>query len=274
MLAPILIAVALLRIWPALDALWTSLSSQREGGGIDVSAYVGLFTDPNFLASLGATALYSVLVNPLQIALALALALLLVRDLPAVGLWRTFVLLPIVIPQSVSAVIWGVAMRPDGPINGVIQALGLPSQPLLTSPKEALWCIIVVVSWVGVGYWMTFLIAGLQDIPANLYEAAVLDGADSWRRFLHITLPLLRRPLLFVLVADTVSNFLVFAPIQILTNGGPEGSTDLVMYEIFTRAFNFGDNQGAAAATVILVLLVMAIVLIQFRMLQSKDVDL
>jgi len=273
MLAPILVAVILLRVWPALDALWVSLTSPREGGGLDISAYIDLLTDSNFLGSLAVTALYSVIVNPLQIAVALALALLFSRRLPAVGVWRTFVLLPIVIPQSISAVIWGVAMRPDGPINGVLQALGLPPQPLLTAPSEALWCIIVIVSWVGVGYWMTFLIAGLQDIPPDIYEAALLDGANSWKRFRYITLPLLRRPLLFVLVTDTVSNFLVFAPVQILTNGGPDGSTDLVMFEIFNRAFNFGDNQGAAAGTVILVLLVMAVVLVQFRMLQSKDVD-
>jgi multiple sugar transport system permease protein len=273
MLAPILVAVILLRVWPALDALWVSLTSRREGGGLDISAYIDLLTDSNFLGSLAVTALYSVIVNPLQIAVALALALLFSRRLPAVGVWRTFVLLPIVIPQSISAVIWGVAMRPDGPINGVLQALGLPPQPLLTAPSEALWCIIVIVSWVGVGYWMTFLIAGLQDIPPDIYEAALLDGANSWKRFRYITLPLLRRPLLFVLVTDTVSNFLVFAPVQILTNGGPDGSTDLVMFEIFNRAFNFGDNQGAAAGTVILVLLVMAVVLVQFRMLQSKDVD-
>lgn len=271
MLAPILVAVVVLRVWPAVEALWTSLAA--PAGGAEFSAYEALLTDPAFLNSLRVTALYSLIVNPLQIALALALALLLNAKLPAVGVWRTFVLLPIVIPQSVSAVIWGVAMRPDGPINGAFHLLGLPSQPLLTAPGQALWCVIVIVSWVGVGYWMTFLIAGLQDIPQNLYEAAQLDGANAWQRFVYITLPQLQRPLLFVLVADTVANFLVFAPVQILTNGGPDGSTDLVMFEIFNRAFNYGDTQGAAAGTVILVLLVIVVVVIQFRLLESQDAD-
>ena len=189
---------------------------------------------------------------------------------PGISLWRTIVVLPIAIPPSVSAVVWGVGYRPDGPINAVLQALGIEAQRFLTSPDQALTSIIVIVSWVGVGYWMTFLLAGLQDIPRALYEAAAIDGADRWQRFRYVTLPLLRRPLTFVLVANTVANFLVFAPIQILTSGGPEGSTNLIMNEIFARAYTAGDISSAHAATVVLVAIVLVIVVIQFR-LMSKD---
>ena len=105
--------------------------------------------------------------------------------------------------------------------------LGIPPQPFLTSPQQALLSIMILLSWIGVGYWMMFLIAGINDIPATYYEAAAIDGASAWRQLWSITLPLLRRPLAFVLVADTVSNFLVFAPVQILTKGGPNGSTNL-----------------------------------------------
>ena len=152
----------------------------------------------------------------------------------------------------------------------MLQALGIEAQRFLTSPDQALASIIVIVSWVGVGYWMTFLLAGLQDIPRALYEAAAIDGADRWQRFRYVTLPLLRRPLTFVLVANTVANFLVFAPIQILTSGGPEGSTNLIMNEIFARAYTAGDISSAHAATVVLVAIVLVIVVIQFR-LMSKD---
>ena len=269
MLAPMLAALVVLRLWPAALAAAASLGSDQPGRWIDLAAYRALFQDPVFDGSLLTTALYSIVVNPLQIALALALALLLSRRMAGAGLWRTLIVLPVVIPQSVSAVIWGIAFRPDGPINGVLAALGLPPQPFLTSTAQALPSIIVIVSWVGVGYWMTFLIGGLNDIPQAVYEAAALDGAKAWDRFRHITLPLLRRPLAFVIVADTVANFLVFAPVQILTGGGPEGTTNLIMADVYMRAFVYSDNRGAAAETTVLVAAVVVVVLVQFRLMRA-----
>ena len=268
-LAPSVFAVVLLRLWPAALSLRESLLVPGVEG-YSFGNYVYLFNDPVFLDSILTTFLFLVIVNPLQVSCALALALLMNSAVPGISLWRTIVVLPIAIPPSVSAVVWGVGYRPDGPINAVLQALGIEAQRFLTSPDQALTSIIVIVSWVGVGYWMTFLLAGLQDIPRALYEAAAIDGADRWQRFRYVTLPLLRRPLTFVLVANTVANFLVFAPIQILTSGGPEGSTNLIMNEIFARAYTAGDISSAHAATVVLVAIVLVIVVIQFR-LMSKD---
>jgi len=268
-LAPSVFAVVLLRLWPAALSLRESLLVPGVEG-YSFGNYVYLFNDPVFLDSILTTFLFLVIVNPLQVSCALALALLMNSAVPGISLWRTIVVLPIAIPPSVSAVVWGVGYRPDGPINAVLQALGIEAQRFLTSPDQALASIIVIVSWVGVGYWMTFLLAGLQDIPRALYEAAAIDGANRWQRFRYVTLPLLRRPLTFVLVANTVANFLVFAPIQILTSGGPEGSTNLIMNEIFARAYTAGDISSAHAATVVLVAIVLVIVVIQFR-LMSKD---
>ena len=268
-LAPSVFAVVLLRLWPAALSFRESLLVPGVEG-YSFGNYVYLFNDPVFLDSILTTFLFLVIVNPLQVSCALALALLMNSAVPGISLWRTIVVLPIAIPPSVSAVVWGVGYRPDGPINAVLQALGIEAQRFLTSPDQALTSIIVIVSWVGVGYWMTFLLAGLQDIPRALNEAAAIDGADRWQRFRYVTLPLLRRPLTFVLVANTVANFLVFAPIQILTSGGPEGSTNLIMNEIFARAYTAGDISSAHAATVVLVAIVLVIVVIQFR-LMSKD---
>jgi multiple sugar transport system permease protein len=111
------------------------------------------------------------------------------------------------------------------------------------------------------------LIAGLQEIPTSLYEAASVDGANAWQQFRFVTLPQLRRPLAFVLVADTVGNFLVFAPVQILTRGGPQHSTNLVMFEIYTRAFQTNDVSSAQAATVMLTAIVLVVVVVQFRLM-------
>lgn len=269
-LAPAIVAVVVLRLWPAAVALHNSLLAPRATS-YSLENYIYIFGDPVFQGAVRTTLLYAVIVNPLQIAVALALALLMNAKLPSVGIWRTLVLLPVAIPQSVSAVVWGVAYRPDGPLNALFEAFGIGPQRFLTSPEQALASIIVIVSWVGVGYWMTFIIAGLQDIPRTLYEAARIDGAGTGQSFRYITLPQLRRPLTFVLVANTVANFLVFAPVQILTKGGPQASTNLIMNEIYTRAFVASDPSSASAATVVLVALVVVIVTIQFRLMRGGD---
>lgn len=269
-LGPTLVLLVVLRLWPALAAFVDSLYAPRSDQ-MSLENYRFIFSDPVFRQSLMVSLVYSLIVNPLQIAIALMLALLLNTKSSLIGLWRTLVLLPAAVPLSVSAVIWGIGLRPDGPINALLITLGIEPQRFLTSPDAALWSMILIVSWVGVGYWMTFLLAGLQEIPKSLYEAVRIDGANRWQTFRYVTLPQLRRTLTFVLVANTVANFLVFAPVQILTQGGPRGSTNLIMNEIFTLGFVQGDRSSAAAATVVLVAVVLVVVLIQFRLMKAPE---
>jgi multiple sugar transport system permease protein len=270
-LLPAVLAAVLLRLWPTVRAFWDSLHNTPLGVApthwVGLEQFSTLFSDPDFINSLKITLLFGIIVNPLQVIVALALAVLLNERIRGAGLMRTLVFLPVAIPQSVSAVIWAVALRPDGPLNGVLAKLGLPAQGFLTSPDQALASIILVVSWIGVGYWMMFLIAGLKEIDPVLYEAAALDGAGRRARFRHVTIPQLSRQITFVLVADTISNLLVFAPVNILTNGGPNGRTDLIMNDVFDRAYNQADIGAAAAATVIVVVIALAIVLVQFRLI-------
>ena len=270
-LLPAVLAAVVLRLWPTGRALWDSLHNTPLG--IEPRHWVGLeqfrlrFSDPGCVNARKVTALFGIIVNPLQILLALVLAVIFNERIRGTGVMRTLVFLPVAIPQSVSAVIWAVAFRPDGPLNGLLSRFGIESQGFLTSPDQALASIILVVSWIGVGYWMMFLIAGLKEIDPQLYEAAALDGAGRWARFRHVTVPQLSRQLTFVLVADTISNLLVFAPVNILTNGGPNGRTDLIMNDVFDRAYNQGDLGAAAAGTCVVVAIALAIVLIQFRLL-------
>lgn len=268
-LLPALVGLVFLRLIPSAEAVLSSFTNRL--GELSLSNFTRVFSDPGFLGSLKVTLLFSLVVNPLQIGLALFLAVALTRHVPLVGVWRTLILLPIAIPQTVSAIVWGVLFRPDGPLNGVLDAVGIPAVPWLVSPDTALMSIVILCSWVGVGYWMTFLVAGIHEIPRSLYEASDLDGATGWKQFVHITLPGVRRPLLFVLVADTVANFLVFAPVRILTQGGPEGSTNLIMNFIFERAYTLADTGSSAAATVVLVSIVITVVAVQFRLLPGKD---
>lgn len=274
-LAPALVTLIVLRLAPAGTALWESLfrTSLLQGGSIFVGLdnYVELFANADFQNALLVTLVFTIVINPIQIAVSFLLAMLYTRQAAGAKIWRSLVILPIAVPPAVSAVIWSVIYRPDGLGNSFLAMLGLPPQPFLTSPTQALASIMVLLSWVGVGYWMLFLIAGINDVPTELYEAASLDGASAWQRMWKITLPLVKRPLAFVLVADTVSNFLVFAPVQILTKGGPEGSTNLLMYDIYSRAFTLGDINKAQAEVIILVLLTLIIVALQFRLLRSDD---
>lgn len=272
-LAPAVAMLVFLRLLPLAQGVNTSMQAWKFGdsGFVGLENYARILQDPTFVNALVVTLVFALIVNPFQIIIALLLAVLLNQRLPLVGLWRSLVFLPAAIPQSVSAVIWLILFRPDGPLNAILEAVGLPPQPFLTSSSQSLVSIVLVVSWVGVGFWMMFLIAGLNDIPKELYEAAAVDGAGPLRRFVSVTIPQLRRPLLFVLVADTVANFLIFAPVQILTKGGPADSTNLIMYEIFNRAFSTGDATGASAGTVLLICVIVVVVSIQFRLLPGKD---
>jgi ABC-type sugar transport system permease subunit len=271
---PALVSLLVLRLAPAgvavVDSLFrTSLLSGTTFVGL--GNYLELFANPDFQNSLSVTLLFTIVVNPLQVAAAFLLAVLFTRRAAGARFWRSLVILPIAVPPAVSAVIWSVIYRPDGLGNGVLALFGIPAQPFLTSPEQSLMSIIVLLSWIGVGYWMMFLIAGINDVPGEYYEAASLDGASAWRQLWTVTFPLVRRPLAFVLVADTVSNFLIFAPVQILTKGGPNGSTNLLMYDIFTRAYTFADINKAQAEVVILVLITVVIVAVQFRMLRTES---
>jgi ABC-type sugar transport system permease subunit len=275
-LLPMLILIVVLRIVPAFEAVSNSMHSGLPGSivppefvGFDL--YQKLFTSESFWSSLTRTLIFSAIINPLQIVLALLVAVLLTRGLPLTGLWRTLIFLPAAIPMTGAAIVWGFALRPDGPVNGLLEAVGIPAQPFLLSPGQSMASIILIASWIGVGYWMIFLVAGLHDIPEVYYEAARIDGAGPVRTFFSITLPLLKRPLLLVLVADTVANFVLFAPIQILTGGGPQKSTSFLMYDVFHRTYVLTDPYLASAELVVLLVIMIAIVALQFRLLRSKD---
>ena len=274
-LAPVLVSLVVLRIVPAVGAITSSLYKAFPGGIIPATYaglqnYRSLFGDPNFNATIVRTILFNLVINPVQILVALLVAVLLVQRIPLVGLWRTLLFVPVTIPIVGSCIAWGAALNPEGPVNAIISALGGKPQPFFTSPGQALACIIVIASWIGIGYWMLFLVSGLQAIPEELYDAAKIDRAGPVRTFFHITLPMLRRPLLFVLVADTVANFVLFVPVQLLTGGGPQSSTTLLMFEAYRTSYAFGSRNLGAAQVVLLTVIMLFFVLLQFRLLREE----
>lgn len=266
-LLPILAALVVLRFYP----VWTAIRSSFEGPhGLTLANYSFLFGSSQFRHSLFVTLVFTAIVNPLQVLVALALAVLLTRNIPWRNLFRALIFAPVAMPIPVAAVVWGQLFAQNGAANGFLHLLGIPPQGFLTSQSEALISIIILASWIGIGFWMVFLIAGLNEIPTALYDAASVDGAGSLRRFWHVALPLLRRPLAFVLVADTVANLVLFTPIQILTNGGPLNATDVLMFDAYNQAYVALNTNVAAAETLVLVVISLVIVVLEFRLLRAR----
>lgn len=239
---------------------------------VGFSNYRHLFTsDPVFWGSARVTFAYSALASPVTVAVALGLAFLLKGSDRRRSLLRTACFLPSAISMSVVAVVWGLMLDPYyGLANSLLRAIGLPPQPFLNSPRQALACLIAIAVWRNSGYWMMFFLAGMQGIPREAYEAAALDGASKSKQAWHITIPLLARTVSFVLVSNTAFNFLTFAPVFILTKGGPIRSTNVLVYESYKSAF-IGLDMGRATAISSLVLAaVLLLSLAELRLTRAK----
>lgn len=273
-LAPAIASLFVLRVLPTADAVVDSTFKAFPGGLVPATFagfgnYQDLFVNEAFRATLLRTIVFNLVINPLQIGIALLIAVLLLQRVKLGGLWKTLIFVPVTVPIVGSSIAWAAALQPEGPVNAILTALGGQPQPFFNSPTQAFWSVILVASWIGIGYWMLFLIAGLQDIPAELYEAARIDRAGPIKTFFLITLPLLKRPLLFVLVADTVANFVLFVPIQLITKGGPESSTTLLMFDAYRSTFGYGSRNLGAAEVVVLTVIMLFFVSLQFRLLRE-----
>ncbi len=273
-LAPALLLLAVFRLTPIGIAAGGSLTGTRLTGEtvfVGLANFEALAADPSFWRSVEVTLLFNLVVNPLQIVCALGLALLVLRPTRFVPLFRAAFLTPMTVSIALTAVLWAILLEPtSGPVNGLLRALGLPPQPFFRSEHQALPALVAVASWKGVGYWMIFLLAGLLTIPRELYEAAALDGAGPLQRFWRITLPLMRRPLAFVLVADTAANFLLFAPVYVITHGGPNGATSLLMFEAYQAAFAYLDHGRSLALSTVILLILGLIAAAELRLFRER----
>lgn len=269
LLAPALAGLVVFRLYPIGLAVSDSFFNVLRGKSLFVGLdnYIALLTDSAFWNSLQVTLWFNLLINPIQIALALGLALLYVQQFKGVTFYRILFLIPIGVSLPTAVIIWRIMLSQDGLVNGVIGIAGVPAQPWLTAQSLALYSIIAIATWKGISYWMIFIIGGLQNISPEIYDAARIDGVKPWQRLIYITIPLLRPTLLFVLVADVSINFLLFAPIFMLTQGGPADSTNVLMYEAYKSGFVFGDMGRAMAIIVVVVAILLVIVGLQFKLL-------
>jgi ABC-type sugar transport system permease subunit len=269
---PALIGLVIFWYWPTIQAVvlgfqdYNLMSGSQAWTGLE--NYGTAATDPLLRLTFINTVIYFLMEVPLQMALALALALLVQRG-PA---WlRTIILVPTVTSMVVVSVIWGLMYHPNsGLINSLLGSVGLPPQPFLTSTQQAMPSIALLMIWKNVGFSMLFFLAGLVSIPGNYYEAAATDGANGRQLFRHITLPLLRGTVVFLLITNTVTAFKVFTPIFLITEGGPINATRVVVLYIFENAFRFNKMGYAAAISVLLALFLLVISVYSLRVSRSR----
>ncbi|WP_059050302.1 carbohydrate ABC transporter permease [Paenibacillus senegalimassiliensis] len=274
-LLPALTGLFLFKLYPIGNGILQSLytTSFLTGGQsfVGFQNYITLFQDPVFWNSLKVTLLFNIIINPLQVVLAFLLALLLNARIKRIAWFRSIHFVPVAISVPTACMLWNIMLSPEqGVVNSILAAFGLPEQPFLGSSTQALGSIIAIASWKGVGYWALFLLAGLQEVPASLMEASSLDGAGRWRQLIHIIYPMMKRPLTFIVVSITTANFLLFSPMYILTKGGPENSTNVLMLESFNSAFLYSDLGRSSAIVVILLMLTLTAVAVQFKWLKAS----
>ena len=277
-LAPALIGTIAFKLYPIFIGFWESLIYTSFSGGAEKRIFVWfenyqyLFDDKIFWKSLEITAFLTIIINPLQIAMSLGLALLLMRKSKFIRIIRSLYLLPIGIALPIATIIWGLMLDPNqGLINGLIGVFGIPPQPFLVSENQALWCIIAIATWKGVAFWMLFLLAGLEDIPKQYYEAAEIDGATPFQKFRYVTIPQLKRTILFVFVAETAANFVLMVPMIILTKGGPLQSTNVLIYEGYRSGFYYQDWGRSLSIVTILTVITLIVIGLQLLFLSEKN---
>jgi multiple sugar transport system permease protein len=271
---PALINFAIFRYIPILMAMHASLYEYSLLGGygdfLGLEQYARALTDDLFWQSLKVAILYVLMKVPLQVVMALLLALFLAREARGMGAIRTIIFIPVVTSIVVVAMLWSMMLNKDlGLIQTVLEAFGLPHIGFLSSEALALPTMSVMMVWKEVGFSTIIFVAGLKSIPGVFYDAAAIDGANGWQRFARITLPLLKPVTLFVIVTQSISSMQIFAPIFVMTDGGPFFSTNAIVFYIYQNGFRYSDMGYASAMSFLVLVLLVSISIAQFRLLRS-----
>ena len=276
-IVPAFLLLAVFIFYPMVRALIISfqnynlIAAQSSFAGF--ANYGKLFEDGAFGASLWHSFYFTLIVLPVQTAISLGLALLVQKKFRGVGFFRTVYFLPVVVSFAIASTVFRLIYNKDyGMLNVVLKGLGLPALDFLSNPDISMLGIIALCIWRAMGFVMVIFLAGLNNIPDSLYEAAHVDGASSVQRFFRITLPLLKRTMAFVVIITTMDALKIFIPIYITTSGGPAGSTSTVVHFIYETAFKQMNMGYAAAAAFLFFFLVLVISIIQLRLFRT-DVE-
>lgn len=276
LLAPGFLGLVVFVILPMIYAFWVSLHKwdalSIQFPFVGLKNYEASFRDIDWLQSLGRTFLYTFMFVPALYIMSLILALIVKSVSRFSGVLRTVFFLPVVMSPVITGVIWKI-MYDDkaGILNRFLTMIGLHPVHWITSTKVSLISVVITSVWLGMGYYMIIFLAGLQDIPKDYYEAAKIDGANSWQSFWHITFPNLRHTSIFVAVVSIIGSFQVFDLIMLMTNGDPANSTLLVVQDIYEKSFVQYHFGYASALAFILFIVILVFTLIQMKLLKIYE---
>lgn len=262
-------------IFPLIMTGWMSLHDWPLLGQatfLGLQNYVDLVNDGQFWSSLWFTTQYTLLVTPPIFILAFVLALLVNTALRGIGVFRTIYFIPVVIGLGTSSLLWVWLLNDRvGIINGLLLDLGLIERPIIwfVDKNLAMFAIIVSIVWKTVGFSMILLLAGMQAIPDELYQAAEVDGASYWQRLTHIMMPLLRSTFALALVLSVIGSYLAFDQFYIMTRGGPQNQTITTVYWIFNNSFTYYKLGYGAALSIVLLVILGILSIIQLRVLRD-----
>ncbi|WP_404818588.1 sn-glycerol-3-phosphate ABC transporter permease UgpA [Rhodoferax ferrireducens] len=274
-MAPQVAVIALFFFWPAAQALLQSVQqSDAFGTSVDwvgLDNFRNLWNDDTYLASFYTTAIFSTLVAVLGISVSLLLAVFADRIVKGALAYKTLLIWPYAVAPAVAGVLWLFMFAPSvGVVSYWLRALGVDWNHLLNG-THAMTLVVMASVWKQISYNFLFFLAGLQSIPKSLIEAAAIDGARPWRRFWTMVFPLLSPTTFFLLVINMVYAFFdTFAIIDAATQGGPGKDTAILVYKVYFDGFKAMDMGGSAAQSVVLMVIVVALTVVQFRFVEKK----
>ena len=276
LIAPQMTIILVFFFWPAGQALHQSVL-QQDAFGTTAAVFVGLenfrqlFSDPTYLASFKTTAVFSLLVASLGLLIALLLAVMANRVVRGAPVYKTLLIWPYAVAPVVAGVLWLMMFAsPYGVVAYALQQMGLPWDHLLNA-NHAMALIVMAAVWKQISYNFLFFLAGLQSIPHSMIEAATIDGATPWKRFWSIVFPLLSPTTFFLLVINVVYAFFdTFAIVDAVTHGGPGKETAILVYKVHYDGFKAQDMGGSAAQSVVLMIIVIALTVVQFKYVEKK----
>lgn len=274
-LAPFLLLYCGILIWPLLMGMWISLHQADLFGArawVGLANYGRALADPVFHQALANTLLLALLIVPTLTVLALALALALNRPTRSAAVFRALFFASSVLSVTIVTLIWRFILTPDAGLLAVAaRALGAEPLPFLSDPDLVLPAIAIATIWWSLGFPVMLLLAGLQQVPAEVYEAAALDGAGRWTTLRRITLPAIRRTLLLVVMLQTAAQLQLFGQAQLLTGGGPGGASRTMVLNIFDVAFGRWELGYATALAEILFGMILLLTLLQYGLVTRQE---
>lgn len=270
---PMLALFLAFRFVPFAGGIGLAFGNMDLGGELSwvgLENFEHLFGDQLFWKALTVTLLYTLIAVPLVIAVATGLALLVRRAFAGVRFFRSVFFLPVITSLVLAGVVFSWIFNDGGPVPSLMNAIGLPTGSWLTNSALALPAVAIVAAWGRFGFDMLVVLARLGDIPRELEEAALVDGAGPWQRFRHLTLPQLRSVMYFLVVIETIQSFQVFDAVYVMTSGGPVNSTYTLGYMVYDQAFKFFNFGYSSAVSIILFVIVLAFTVIQ-RLAFGRD---